>query len=117
MDSLSRKIEDIGGSIEQAARGSEATKGIVEKSIETMEALSGKTQATIEVTDRVKEDIEELARKSMVIGEFVETINDIAEETNLLSLNASIEAARAGDNPPHPKPGEILLYLSPPTSP
>lgn len=97
MDSLSRKIEDIGGSIEQAARGSEATKGIVEKSIETMEALSGKTQATIEVTDRVKEDIEELARKSMVIGEFVETINDIAEETNLLSLNASIEAARAGE--------------------
>lgn len=97
MDSLSKKIEEIGGSIELAAHGSEATKEIVEKSIETMEALSGKTEATIEVTDKVKVDIEELARKSMVIGEFVETINDIAEETNLLSLNASIEAARAGE--------------------
>lgn len=97
MDSLSRKIEEIGSSVDQAASGSEVTKEIVEKSINTMEALSGKTKATIEITDRVKADIEELEKKSRVIGEFVSTINDIAEETNLLSLNASIEAARAGE--------------------
>ncbi len=97
MDSLSRKIEEIGSSVDQAASGSEVTKEIVEKSIDTMEALSGKTKATIEITDRVKADIEELEKKSRVIGEFVNTINDIAEETNLLSLNASIEAARAGE--------------------
>lgn len=97
MDSLSRKIEEIGSSVDQAASGSEVTKEIVEKSINTMEALSGKTKATIEITDRVKADIEELEKKSRVIGEFVNTINDIAEETNLLSLNASIEAARAGE--------------------
>lgn len=97
MDSLSRKIEEIGSSVDQAVSGSEVTKEIVEKSIDTMEALSGKTKATIEITDRVKADIEELEKKSRVIGEFVNTINDIAEETNLLSLNASIEAARAGE--------------------
>ena len=97
MDSLSRKIEEIGSSVDQAASGSEVTKEIVEKSIDTMEAPSGKTKATIEITDRVKADIEELEKKSRVIGEFVNTINDIAEETNLLSLNASIEAARAGE--------------------
>ncbi len=98
MDSLSRKIEEIGSSVDQAASGSEVTKKIVEKSIETMEALSGKTRATIEITDKVKEDIEDLERKSIAIGGFVDTINDIAEETNLLSLNASIEAARAGES-------------------
>lgn len=97
MDSLSRKIEEIGSNIEQTADNSETTKKIVTKSIETMDALSGKTKATIEVTDRVKEDIRVLEKKSLVIGSFVETINDIAEETNLLSLNASIEAARAGE--------------------
>lgn len=97
MDSLSRKIEEIGSSIEQTAANSETTKEIVAKSIGTMDALSGKTKATIEITDRVKEDIRILEKKSLVIGSFVETINEIAEETNLLSLNASIEAARAGD--------------------
>ncbi len=97
MDSLSSKIEEIGDNIDQTAANSETTKEIVAKSIETMDALSGKTKATIEVTDRVKEDIRLLEKKSLVIGSFVETINDIAEETNLLSLNASIEAARAGE--------------------
>ena len=47
--------------------------------------------------EEVSERITELGAKSGQIGAIVETIDDIAEQTNLLALNAAIEAARAGE--------------------
>jgi methyl-accepting chemotaxis protein len=42
--------------------------------------------------------VQEMGRRSMQIGAIVETIDDIASQTNLLALNAAIEAARAGEH-------------------
>ena len=42
--------------------------------------------------------ISRLGERSLQIGEITETINDIADQTNLLALNAAIEAARAGEH-------------------
>lgn len=69
-------------------------------------ALTGSSvvQETIQVmssiADRVKrsaETVESLGAQSDQIGEIVGTIEDIADQTNLLALNAAIEAARAGE--------------------
>ncbi|MCC7372565.1 MAG: globin-coupled sensor protein [Chloroflexi bacterium] len=51
-----------------------------------------------DVVGRAGEAIGELGRLSEKIGAVVETIDDIAEQTNLLALNAAIEAARAGEH-------------------
>lgn len=73
------------------------TKSVVRDGINEMDKLTYVTNENIRVTDNTIMNIEELERESMVITDIITVINDIAAQTNLLSLNASIEAARAGD--------------------
>ena len=61
--------------------------------IETMEGMK-------RIADVVKQSaatVQELGKSSDQIGEIIQTIDDIADQTNLLALNAAIEAARAGE--------------------
>ncbi|MBU1101260.1 MAG: HAMP domain-containing protein [Bacteroidetes bacterium] len=60
---------------------------------ETIEGMNRITDAS----DKTSHTVEELGKSSTQIGEIVQVINDIADQTNLLALNAAIEAARAGE--------------------
>ncbi len=71
---------------ESAVRGGE----IVSSSIQGMESVSNRIQ---ESAGR----IQALGQRSQEIGDIIGVIEDIAEQTNLLALNAAIEAARAGE--------------------
>ena len=61
-------------------------------------------QETIEGMNKIKQQMEsiadiviQLSEKSHTIGEIATTVNDLAEQSNLLAVNASIEAAKAGE--------------------
>ncbi|MAN50662.1 MULTISPECIES: methyl-accepting chemotaxis protein [unclassified Marinimicrobium] len=63
---------------------------VVKKTVETMQKIAAQMQAATQ-------SIEALGEQSLQINAIVQTIGGIAEQTNLLALNAAIEAARAGE--------------------
>lgn len=97
MDDLSKKIEIVTDNTNKIAEIADNTKGIVSNGLGTIEELKDKAKATSQVTAEVISNIQELDAASGSIAKIIGAINDIADQTSLLSLNASIEAARAGD--------------------
>ncbi len=96
-EEMSATSGDIARNCTQAAEGSKlasnvATEGagVVKKTVEVMERIARKVQSSART-------VESLGARSDQIGEIVGTIEDIADQTNLLALNAAIEAARAGE--------------------
>ena len=94
---LSQQIEEVSGYSEEITRISEDTNGAISEGLEIIDELHEKSKATEEITYAIQKDIISLNEQTKAIGAFANIINSIAAQTNLLSLNASIEAARAGD--------------------
>lgn len=97
MDNLFTKINTVKDNTTQIGEIAVSTQSAIQTGLNSMDNLNDKTKSTTEITNNVIQTIQELSVHSTNIGQIVNSINDIAEETNLLSLNASIEAARAGN--------------------
>jgi len=97
MDNLSGQITAVTKSAENIAETSGKTRDIVSGGLVVIDELKAKASDTKEVTNHVIEKIEELNASSASIEQIIAVIDSIASQTSLLSLNASIEAARAGD--------------------
>ncbi len=97
MSDFSDKLNELADDTGRMEKSSESAMKAVETGKAQIAGLNEKSAAASEVTQLLVKDISEVDAHSSDIGSIVETINAIADQTNLLSLNASIEAARAGD--------------------
>ncbi len=102
---ISSAIEEMSASVVEVARksgeaaqnanesGQVAEEGgaIVGQTVEGMKAIN-------EAVSSSAVSVQELGKRGEQIGQIIEVINDIADQTNLLALNAAIEAARAGEH-------------------
>jgi methyl-accepting chemotaxis protein len=88
---IARNCTTAADNVAQANHAVAQGRRIMGETTESMRAIGVHARDTSAV-------ISQLGERSLQIGEITETINDIADQTNLLALNAAIEAARAGEH-------------------
>lgn len=87
---VSRSCQQAAGMSSQAKESSESSKELVGNTAQSVKKLGNCLQETDQIVTVLAED-------SQQIGTILDTIRGVAEQTNLLALNAAIEAARAGE--------------------
>lgn len=97
-------VNEMTAAIEEVAGNANSTSRNTEQAQEEVQSGQGKLQETVNTIDSLSveigstnEGIGRLAGNVQEIGKVIEVIRAIAEQTNLLALNAAIEAARAGE--------------------
>ncbi|MCQ8895065.1 methyl-accepting chemotaxis protein [Limnobacter humi] len=102
--SVASSIEELSVSVGQVAEHAEAAKHLANQTgessrhgLHTVGAARQAMQGIGESTSLLAQDMDRLGERTDRISIIVQTIHDIAEQTNLLALNAAIEAARAGE--------------------
>jgi methyl-accepting chemotaxis protein len=94
---MSQTIVDVAKNSSNIASSASDTLKIADKGQEIVTKSIGEVKAIEETVNESARLISSLGERSKQIGDIVNVIKDIADQTNLLALNAAIEAARAGE--------------------
>lgn len=95
---LSELTQRMAGRAKQIAQASSEVDVLASQGVERMGHLQNEMDQLANVVRSASELVEKLDQQSREIGEIVDLINGIARQTHMLALNASIEAARVGEN-------------------
>lgn len=100
----SAAVNEMAVTIDQVSANAAESAGVAERSVSIANNGAKVVQNTIHGMDTIREQIQETAKRikrlgesSQEIGDIVSLINDIADQTNILALNAAIQASMAGD--------------------
>ncbi|HSD69581.1 MAG TPA: methyl-accepting chemotaxis protein, partial [Woeseiaceae bacterium] len=100
----SGSIVSMAASIEEVSGNAERSSDVARHSVEVAHKGGAAVRRTIDGMNAIRETIQDTSKRikrlgesSQEIGNIVELINDIAEQTNILALNASIQASMAGE--------------------
>jgi methyl-accepting chemotaxis protein len=96
-EEMSSTVDEISKNTADVAEKGEFTLNLAQEGSDLVLDATNKAEGVKLVVDNLAEDISSLTENARNIGSVVEVINDISEQTNLLALNAAIEAARAGE--------------------
>jgi methyl-accepting chemotaxis protein len=102
--SVAAAVEEASVSVSETAQSAHTTSEIVEQArteaghaLGVMREVVANVQGIADAVSQSARNVHLLAENSVQIGGIVRVIKDIADQTNLLALNAAIEAARAGE--------------------
>ena len=101
---VSEAVNEMAVSIDMVSSNAAESSSVAERSVDIASKGAVVVQNTIDGMDNIRGQIQETAKRikrlgesSQEIGDIVALINDIADQTNILSLNAAIQASMAGD--------------------